>query len=178
MGEIKSTLDLVMEKTKNLNLSDEERQAHKNKKIQSRLSVLLQKFKDQLIGLDQFQSEYQRLRGEYSLAQDKHLIKAVCQQIELGEDNQPLLELLSRFTDSSLEGIASVLKEFDTRIEAAARKQAQILTDKLAREHFISGSAVVPNLEIDEAWRKKAGEIRAQFEQRLNNEKTRLIGSQ
>ena len=33
MGEIKSTLDLVMEKTKNLNLSNEEREQQKNKEI-------------------------------------------------------------------------------------------------------------------------------------------------
>jgi len=34
MGEIKSTLDLVMEKTKNLSLSSEERQEQKNKEIE------------------------------------------------------------------------------------------------------------------------------------------------
>ena len=42
MGEIKSTLDLVMEKTKNLSLSDEERLGQKNKEIASRIRGLLQ----------------------------------------------------------------------------------------------------------------------------------------
>ncbi|MBW2432576.1 MAG: hypothetical protein JRF36_03165, partial [Deltaproteobacteria bacterium] len=51
MGEIKSTLDLVMEKTRNLNLSDEEKQDQKNKEIESRLNGLLQKFEDQIITL-------------------------------------------------------------------------------------------------------------------------------
>ena len=43
MGEIKSTLDLVLEKTKNLNLSDAEKQDQKNVEIESRLRGLLHK---------------------------------------------------------------------------------------------------------------------------------------
>ena len=49
MAEIKSTLDLVMEKTKNLSLSSEERQAQKNQEIESRIRGLLQKFKDRAL---------------------------------------------------------------------------------------------------------------------------------
>ena len=58
MAEIKSTLDLVMEKTKNLSLSSEERQAQKSKEIESRIRGLLQKFKDQALSADKFKSEY------------------------------------------------------------------------------------------------------------------------
>lgn len=49
MAEIKSTLDLVMEKTKDLSLSDEERQGQKNKEIGSRIRGLLNKFQDKAI---------------------------------------------------------------------------------------------------------------------------------
>jgi hypothetical protein len=46
MAEIKSTLDLVMEKTKNLNLSNAEKQDQKNKEMESRLRGLVQKYQD------------------------------------------------------------------------------------------------------------------------------------
>ena len=68
MAEIKSTLDLVMEKTKNLSLSSEERQAQKSKEIESRLRGLLQKFKDQALSADKFKSEYQKLKKDYNLS--------------------------------------------------------------------------------------------------------------
>ena len=58
MAEIKSTLDLVMEKTKNLSLSDEERQGQKNKEIESRICGLLQKFNDQALNIDNLRSEF------------------------------------------------------------------------------------------------------------------------
>ena len=86
------------------------------------------------------------------------------------------MDLLSQFAESSIEGITSVLQDFDTAIQTAAAAQTQIAKDALASAHFISGSAVVPNLESDEAWRTKAGQIHAKFQQLLNEEKTRLIG--
>jgi len=177
MGEIKSTLDLVMEKTKNLSLSDEERQGQKNKEIESRIRGLLQKFYDQALSVDKLRSEYQKLQKDYDLmgTQNEPLIKEICSQIELGKDNHAFFELLARFKVADIEGISSVLHEFDVVINAAARKQSKILQAKLAKEHFISGPAVVPNLEADKAWQEQAGEIRAEFEPLLNQAKTKLL---
>ncbi|MBT8330808.1 MAG: hypothetical protein KJP06_00645, partial [Deltaproteobacteria bacterium] len=154
MGEIRSTLDLVMEKTKNLNLSNEEKQDQKNKEIESRLNGLLQKFQDQIISTDQFKAEYQSLRKAHHLSKGKHehLLKAICARIELGKDNQDLMDLLTQITGSNIEGINSVLQNYDTAIQTAAEAQSQIAKDNLAGTHFIFGSAVVPNLETDKEW--------------------------
>ncbi len=178
MAEIKSTLDLVMEKTKNLSLSSEEKKAQKDKEIEARIRGLLQRFQDQQITLERFKADYQILVKDYNLneKQIQHLIKAVCDQIELGKDNHVLIEILSEFAIADYKGLTTVLQGFGNRIETAAKEHATILKDKLAQAHFISGSAVVPNLESDEAWRTEAAKIRAQFEAQLNKEKTRLIG--
>jgi hypothetical protein len=175
MGEIKSTLDLVMEKTKNLSLSDEERQGQKNKEIESRIRGLLQKFNDQALNAANLKSEYQKLKKDYDLSANVPLIKEICRQIELGEDNHAWFELLACFKVADIEGVSSVLNEFDEVIDAAARERSKILKDKLAEKHFISGPAVVPNLEADKAWREQAGEIRAKFEPLLNQAKTKLL---
>jgi len=175
MGEIKSTLDLVMEKTKNLSLSSEERQGQKNKEIESRIHGLLQKFKDQVLSADNLRSEYQKLQKDYDLSENAHLIKVIGGQIELGKDNQAWFDLLAQFKVADIERVTSVLHQFDEVINAAAEKRSKILQDKLAEEHFISGPAVVPNLEDDKAWREKARKIRAQFEPLLNQAKTKLL---
>ena len=174
MAEIKSTLDLVMEKTKNLSLSDEERQGQKNKEIESRIRGLLQKFNDQALSADKLKSEYQKLQKDYDLPENAPLVKEICRQIELGKDNHTLFELLAQFKVADIEGITSVLHEFDEVIDAAARERSKILQAKLAEEHFISGPAVVPSLEADKAWQEQAGAIRAKFEPLLNQAKTKL----
>ena len=61
MAEIKSTLDLVMEKTRNLSLSSEERAEQKSKEIRSQIRGLIQKFQDQIISSDRFESDYRIL---------------------------------------------------------------------------------------------------------------------
>jgi len=175
MGEIKSTLDLVMEKTKNLSLSDEERLGQKNKEIESRIRGLLQKFNDQALSADKLKSEYQKLQKDYDLPENAPLVKEICRQIELGKDNDALFELLVRFKVTDIEGITSVLHEFDDVINTAARERSKVLQDKLAEAHFISGPAVVPNLEADKAWQEQAGEIRTKFEPLLNQEKTKFL---
>ena len=175
MGEIKSTLDLVMEKTKNLSLSSEEKQAQKNQEIKKRIRGLLQKFKDQALNVDNLKAEYQQMQKDYDLSGNAPLIREICGQIEFGADNQAWLELLAQSEAGDIERVASVLREFDKAIAAAAQEQSEILRDKLAKVHSISGSAVVPNLETDKAWQEKAGQIRARFETLLNQAKTELL---
>ncbi len=177
MAEIKSTLDLVMEKTKNLSLSNEEKLEQKNKEIESRIRGLLQKFKDEAISFERFNSEYQVLKKEYSLmgTGNEHLIKEICDQIELAKDNQALFDLLAELKVSDFEGLSSVLQKFQIVNDTAARERRKIVKEQLAKTHFISGSAVVPNLEIDDEWREKTGQIRAEFEAKLNQAKTKLL---
>ena len=177
MAEIKSTLDLVLEKTKNLSLSDEERQGQKNKDIGDRIRGLLNKFQDEAISLDRFNSEYQVLKKEYGLmgTGNEHLIREICDRIELSKDNQVLFDLLAELKVYDVEGLSSVLQKFQTVRDTAARERRKVLKKQLVKTHFISGSAVVPNLEKDNEWRKGAGVIRAEFEAKLNQAKTKLL---
>jgi hypothetical protein len=177
MAEIKSTLDLVMEKTKNMSLSAEERQGQKDKEIGSRIRGLLNKFEDKAISFDQFSSEYRALKKEFGLKEtgNERLIKEICDRLEPGTDNQALFDLLSEFKVSDFEALKSIFQGFQTASDAAARERSKILKEQLAKTHFISGSAVVPNLEKDDDWRKETGAIRAKFSALLNKEKAKLL---
>jgi ribosomal protein S20 len=177
MGEIKSTLDLVMEKTKNLNLSQAEKQDQKNKEMESRLRGLVQKFQDEIISIEKLKAEYQVVCKDFSITDTQHeqLLNVLCARIELGKDNQALLDLLAQIADTRIDGITSVLQDFDTATQKAAAAQSQIVRDEFTRSHHISGSAVMPNLESNPAWRSKVEEIRAEFETKLNQEKANLL---
>ena len=60
MGEIKSTLDLVMEKTRHLTLSQEEKEEQKHIEVDKRLKGLLQKYQDNLLKKEQLEKELDR----------------------------------------------------------------------------------------------------------------------
>jgi hypothetical protein len=178
MGEIKSTLDLVMEKTKNLNLSNEEREQQKNDEIKGRLRGLVQKFQDNILSPDHLRSDYQELKKEYGLTHNRHLVDEICSQILPGKNNQVLFDLLAEFKVSGVEELKSVLKEYQAGLDSAAEQRRQTLKDQLAKTHFISGSAVVPNLENDPEWREASGMLKLKYNRLLDKAKTRMLKGQ
>ncbi len=178
MGEIKSTLDLVMEKTKNLNLSDEEREQQKNTEIKNRLRGLVQKFQDNILDTDNFRSDYQKLKKEYGLTNNRQLLEEICSQILPGGDNHALFDLLAEFKVTNFERLTSVLEEFQTVLDTAAGQRHKILKDQLTKTYFISGSAVVPNLENDTEWRQASEKIKLKYTRLLDAEKSKMLEKQ
>ena len=52
MGEIKSTLDIIMEKTKGLTMTEEEKTAFKSKEMEGKVKGALQKFLDGILDVE------------------------------------------------------------------------------------------------------------------------------
>jgi hypothetical protein len=174
MAEIKSTLDLVMEKTKHLSLSDDEKQKQKSVEIEKRINGLLQKCRDQILSTDELQQEYGRLKKEFSLTNDSCLISQIISSIDPLGDNLILLALLNKFCAGGSAGVESLLSEFQDEFNSAASYRMLEFREDLARNHHISGSAVVPNLQTDDDWMVEAGALRARFEAELEAEKEKL----
>ena len=68
MGEIKSTLDLVLEKTKNLTLSSEEKEEQNQKEIENRIKGMVQKYQDGLYSKSELMAGYELLKKDYNLS--------------------------------------------------------------------------------------------------------------
>ncbi len=174
MGEIKSTLDLVMEKTKHLSLSDEEKKNQKKAELEKRVNGLLQKYQDQVLSLEQLHGEYARLKQELNLPNDSFLVHQTMNKIDLTGDNRLLLELLKHFCSSGIAGIEAIINEYQDEFNSAASYRLVELREDLAREHSISGPAVVPNLQADDAWQAEATEILSRFEKKLAVERDKI----
>lgn len=90
MAEIKSTLDLVMEKTKNLNLSSEEINEQTDKEIQGKLNGLLQKYKDGFLVREKLERELATIQKKYGIKVENTFKKVIlegCSDILVGTPN-------------------------------------------------------------------------------------------
>ena len=174
MGEIKSTLDIVMEKTKHLRLSNEERNNQKTAEIEKKIKGLLQKFQDQAMPRDRFNAEYEQLKKDYHLSEDSIFVNELFLRLDPDKDNQLLLSLLKDLCEVNTQEIESVLNDYQDELNSAASYKMVELRENLAQKHFISGSAVVPNLESDEEWQVEAAELRAKFGKLLDEAKNKL----
>jgi hypothetical protein len=91
--------------------------------------------------------------------------------LKLGSNNISLLELLSAICGLDVSGLEELFHDFQNTIGIAAQKRMEEIKANLAKKRFISGSAVVPNLEIDGEWLAAVQEIKGKFDQILSREK-------
>jgi hypothetical protein len=177
MGEIKSTLDLVLEKTKHLSQSSAEKQAQVRKDIEMRINGLLQKYQDGVVSKAQLQRDYEALKTEFNLSENNIMANEVVNRLDPDLDNRVLLEVLEDCCHLDSGGIKGAINDHRDAYLTAAQSRMETLKEILAQKYFISGSAVVPNLEADEQWRREAQALNLALEQKLNQEKDRLGGS-
>ena len=174
MSEIKSTLDLVMEKTRHLTLTQEEKEAQKRIEVNKRLQGFLQKYQNNLLKKENLKKELDNLKIAYDLNVDEMLTNLLLNSLKLGRDNTIFLELLSGIFGINLSGLETIFHDFKDAVKSATKKRVgQIKTD-LSKNRFISGSAVVPNLDGDRDWLSMLGHIMEEFDQILNKEKAAL----
>ena len=176
MGEIKSTLDLVLEKTKNLTLSSEEKEEQKQKEIENRIKGMMQKYQDGILSKNELIADYEILKTDCNMSQNNSLIIEITKRIDPDQDNQPLLELLQKCCSVDTAVIETIIEDFRKAYLTASQNRMERLKEDLARQHNITGSAVLPNLEADEQWRQETREMRAGYEDQLNRAKDNLLG--
>jgi hypothetical protein len=177
MGEIKSTLDLVLEKTRHLSQTSEEKQAQTLKNTEIRINGLLQKYLDGLFSIEQLQRDYEKFKAEFKLPDHTALADQVISRLDPGQDNLVLFEVLDLCCHLDSSGLADVINQYQAGYQTAAQSRMEALKESLSQKHNISGSAVVPNLETDDSWRQEAQALASAVEEKINQERAKLVGS-
>lgn len=159
MGEIKSTIDLVMEKTKHLTMTEDEKSNTINDLTRQKLKGLVQNYKDELLTRDKFGKALSLIAAETGLEISPLLLKELLDQITLFEDNSRCFELLQDLCSISAKELKSALTNFQEDYQSAMRDRIKTSKEEIFRKHGISGSAIVPNLDQDNQWKKQYQEI-------------------
>jgi hypothetical protein len=168
MGEIKSTLDLVLEKTKHLTLSPEEKQKQDLTEAKKAIKSLLQKYQDDLLSFEQLEDKLHRLQ-ETSSMDGAWMRNIVSERIDPDQDNTIWLELLDKYFGLNITGLASVLHEYRRALNQAEEKWCNKQKETLETDHSIKGSAVVPNPDSDPHWVSERKGIQKNFQKRLDD---------
>ena len=64
MGEIRSTLDIIMEKAERVKVTDEDKEAFMKKEAEGKVRGLLQKYLDGIINHERLKREVEAMGGE------------------------------------------------------------------------------------------------------------------
>jgi hypothetical protein len=151
MGEIKSTLDIIMEKTKGLTMTDDEKQAFQEKEIGGKARGLLQKFLDGYIDSKGLEKEIAGLDEKRQRMIREALRREGLARVTLDADNSNLFDLLENTVGFQTAPIRKILSGFSEELEQMRTDRENRRLEILA-ERGISGSAIVPNLNADPEW--------------------------
>jgi len=173
MGEIKSTLDLVMEKTRHLTLSPEEKEQQKFDEARKKIKGLIQKYLDSVLNIEKFAKELVGMQETYGSTVNDLIRDELLGGLHVGRDNKLRLTLLSEICVIDTTGLLSIFDGYNSEIQSATQERVQTLKELLAQKRSISGSAVVPNVEMDKVWQTEVVAIHTKFDQLLNLEKSK-----
>ena len=151
MAEIKSTLELIMEKTRDMTPTDEEKEAFRKKEIQGKVKGLLMKFLDGFLDLAKLKNEISPYEEKDRAAVRDILVHDCLDRIDPDADNTLPFDILKHLAGMDIEPIQTLLSDYTSKMDKERRVYEQSLGSRI-REKGISGSAVLPNIEADPDW--------------------------
>jgi hypothetical protein len=168
MGEIKSTLDIVMEKTKHLTLTDEERTAQKRDEMTNTIRGLIQRCLDGSIDVSKMKNEIEAFAGDRRDDAMALLIDLCVKGFHLLKDNGVLIQILEEVGQLNPTPFQQVLSSFEDEMKDGHHK-ARVRISHALKEKGISGSAVVPNVNADQEWQNELSRMENRFKKAVSS---------
>ena len=166
MGEIKSTLDLVLEKTRNLTLSDEEKRDLARDELDKKIRGIAGKYLDNLLPLNRLKEELENIQSSQPELPYKLFTKHLLAHVDLDADASAIVTALQEVVAFDAAPLMALQEEYKAEKEKAQRSFAKDTLSALS-EKGVSGSAVVPNLEGIPEWVQFQRDLSEKYRERL-----------
>lgn len=171
MGEIRSTLELMMERTRGMSLSSEEKEDLKREELEKRAKGFRLRFVDGTIEADEILSTIDEEPNEDGKRLQSLLWKELVESLPLDQTMLKFLDLMEKLPQG--EAKARIIKDCRSsmkdlgKIKAKDRKKLAALERKKLASFGISGTAVIPKLSDDTTAGSKAAARMEEFKSKL-----------
>jgi hypothetical protein len=179
MAEIKSAIELAMEKTRDLVVSSKEREEMALKDVGDKVKAVLRRYMEEMIGPDDASKELNRINGDERIKKTV-ITDTLVEEFELHKNNERLLALfsvagieLSQPLKNELEKIYQAFQEEVDARKASSRKR---IMDKLI-DLGISGNAIELNLDAWGEWHEDLERASDVFHQNMKSLKEKVKAS-
>jgi hypothetical protein len=180
MGEIKSTWDIVMEKTKGLKVAPKDRERIKRGELTSRVNAIFHRYMDAQGNQAYLQKELEAVRGEEREVIKRELLFLLLNNIDLTKDIGKVITgietLKGKPVAKTVERLRLLASEFKASRDERAREIEGIFLRRLA-VMGISGAAVAPSLEGKKDWIEALEGLQREYGNRLEAWKQELLNS-
>ena len=166
MGEIKSTLDLVLEKTRNLTLSEEEKRDLAREELDKKIRGIVGKCLDDLLPSDRIREELESIESNEPDLPYKLFTVHLLAHVDLDVDISAILSALKEVVGSDPASLGVLQQEYKAEKEVTRSSFAEESLSEL-NKRGVSGSAVVPNLDGIPEWVQFQRELSERYREKI-----------
>jgi hypothetical protein len=176
MTEIKSTLDIIMEKAKKFSVTEEEKKGFRRQELEGKIKGLVQKAVDGILDSERFQIQVAALQSKEKDVVDQILQDEVVARLEVEANSEPLLRILESAAGAAKGAVKKTLTDFELNAEKQKDSRRKTLLESF-RKKGISGSAVLPNLDADPEWARARLKLNKELQEVIREQLKSLLPS-
>ena len=160
MAEIKSAIELAMERTKDLIVDREERQALALKDTENRIRGLVRRFTEEMISGENAVKGLDEINVDKSLKQGI-LLDAIVEGFDVKAKNERLFALLDLIGVRLPDSLRREFDDLQGKVRDELEKRRMIVRQRIRTdlaEMGITGAGIEPNYEVWDEWKEAADE--------------------
>lgn len=173
--KIKTAVEIALEKTKDIKISDEEIKKLKEKEARNKIEGLLNKYLEKQLELEEIIVRVEKEKESEFMK--KELKKCLIHRLELNKINEMemIYKLLTKLC-SEEKIIKQIEKIFLNYTEELSKSYDEVeeVEKKRLTQYGIDGDAVVPNMALSTEFVRKRKEIFAKYTTQLNKIKNTI----
>lgn len=180
MGEIKSTLEIAMEKAEKLDISSEEMEQLKREEYILKAKGMANRYLNRGLQIEWLLKELDHFNGNQKDIILKALLSELVNAIRVSKNNERTLKAIEILKKDRvkpyLDAIDRLSMEFNEEKTALYKEVEEEILEKLDKAG-ISGTAVQPYIESDGIWHQNINRLSSKYETRLIMLKAKLLDS-
>jgi len=177
MGEIKSTVELAMERTKHFAISEKEKEEMKQREVLQKATSLFHRYRGGHLSLNEILKEVERMERKTAVTVKEYLLSHWIDALSLDDDNERILKGVESLKEKSIAEVKQrfhhLLSQYQSEREKVKEKVGVQLVEALKKDG-IYGSAVEPKLEGSEPWKKENESLDQSYRMKLEEIKQQL----
>lgn len=177
MGEIKSTLELAMERTKNLTISQKEKEEIKQKEVLHKATTLFHRYREGHLPLNEILKEIEKMDERTSTTVKESLLSQWIEALSLNDDDERILKGIESLKQKTIDEIKQSFHHILSQYQGEHRKvkeEVKVQFAEALRKEGLYGSAVDPHIEGSELWKKENEKLNLSFKTKLEEIKQQL----
>jgi hypothetical protein len=171
MGEIKSTLELAMERTKKFAISEKEKEEIKQKEILQKATSLFHRYREGHLPLNEILKEIEKTERKTGKMVKESLLSQWIDDLSFDDDNERILKGIESLKGRNIDEIKQKFRHLFSQYQSEKEKgkeEARIQCIETLRKEGIYGNAVEPKLEGSEFWKKENEKLNQSYKIKLD----------